>query len=110
MRALPDRGRSVQRMTAYSQLTRRGQVLWSDSKLRELVARNASATCSGWAVAGGSLDEPNGAAQPALLEGINYVADTLLFAGIVLLAAAIMPGGLSQTAASELPAPTGRAQ
>ncbi len=31
------------------------------------------------------------AAQPALLEGINYTADTLLFAGIVLLAAAIMP-------------------
>jgi uncharacterized membrane protein len=31
------------------------------------------------------------AAQPALLEGINYVADTLLFAGTVLLAAAIMP-------------------
>lgn len=32
------------------------------------------------------------AAQPALLEGINFVADTLLFAGAVLLAAAIMPG------------------
>jgi uncharacterized membrane protein len=31
------------------------------------------------------------ASQPALLEGINYVADTLLFAGTVLLAAAIMP-------------------
>jgi len=29
---------------------------------------------------------------PVLLEGINYVADTLLFAGTVLLAAAIMPG------------------
>ena len=50
--------------------------------------------------------------QPALLEGINYVADTLLFAGIVLLAAAIMPGGVSQTAVSrdEVPAPTSRAQ
>ena len=35
------------------------------------------------------------AAQPALLEGINYVADTLLFAGTVLLAAAIMPGGVA---------------
>ena len=35
------------------------------------------------------------AAQPSLLEGINYVADTLLFAGTVLLAAAIMPGGAS---------------
>ena len=33
------------------------------------------------------------AAQPGLLEGINYVADTLLFAGTVLLAAAIMPAG-----------------
>jgi len=32
------------------------------------------------------------AAQPALLEGINYVADTLLFAGTVLLAAAIGSG------------------
>jgi uncharacterized membrane protein len=52
------------------------------------------------------------AAQPALLEGINYVADTLLFAGIVLLAAAIMPGGVSQPAVSrdEFPAPAGRAQ
>ena len=40
------------------------------------------------------------AAQPGLLEGINYVADTLLFAGIVLLAAAIMPGGVAQTAVS----------
>jgi uncharacterized membrane protein len=38
------------------------------------------------------------AAQPALLEGINYVADTLLFAGMVLLAAAIMPGGVPLTA------------
>jgi uncharacterized membrane protein len=35
------------------------------------------------------------AAQPALLEGINYVADTLLFAGAVLLAAAIMPARAS---------------
>lgn len=34
-------------------------------------------------------------AEPALLEGINYVADTLLFAGVVLLAADIMPGGVS---------------
>ena len=52
------------------------------------------------------------AAQPALLEGINYVADTLLFAGIVLLAAAIMPGGVSQPAVSrdEVPAPPSRAQ
>jgi hypothetical protein len=52
------------------------------------------------------------AAQPALLEGINYVADTLLFAGMVLLAAAIMPGGVSPTAVSrvEVPAPTSRAQ
>jgi uncharacterized membrane protein len=47
------------------------------------------------------------APQPALLEGINYVADTLLFAGIVLLAAAIMPGGVSR---DEVPAPTSRAQ
>jgi len=38
------------------------------------------------------------AAQPALLDGINYVADTLLFAGMVLLAAAIMPGGVPLTA------------
>jgi uncharacterized membrane protein len=43
------------------------------------------------------------AAQPELLEGINYVADTLLFAGIVLLAAAIMRR-------DEVPAPTSRAQ
>jgi uncharacterized membrane protein len=52
------------------------------------------------------------AAQPALLEGINYVADTLLFAGIVLLAAAIMPGGASQPGVSrdEERAPTSRAQ
>ncbi len=52
------------------------------------------------------------AAQPALLEGINYVADTLLFAGIVLLAAAIMPGGASQTAVSrdEVPAPASHAR
>jgi uncharacterized membrane protein len=52
------------------------------------------------------------AAQPALLEGINYVADTLLFAGMVLLAAAIMPGGVSHTAVSrvEVPAPTSCAQ
>jgi uncharacterized membrane protein len=40
------------------------------------------------------------AAEPALLEGINYVADTLLFGGTVLLAAAIMPGGAPQTAVS----------
>ena len=33
------------------------------------------------------------AAQPALLEGINYVGDTLLFGGTVLLAAGIMPDG-----------------
>jgi len=33
------------------------------------------------------------AAEPALLEGINYVGDTLLFGGAVLLAAAIMPEG-----------------
>jgi uncharacterized membrane protein len=32
-----------------------------------------------------------GGTPPALLEGINYVADTLLFAGTVLLAAGIMP-------------------
>jgi uncharacterized membrane protein len=38
------------------------------------------------------------AAQPALLEGINYVGDTLLFAGTVLLAAAIMPGGAPRSA------------
>jgi hypothetical protein len=30
------------------------------------------------------------AAKPALLEGINYVGDTLLFAGGVLLAAGIL--------------------
>jgi uncharacterized membrane protein len=36
------------------------------------------------------------ASQPALLEGINYVADTLLFAGVVLLAAAILRNGASQ--------------
>ncbi|MGA3213006.1 MAG: hypothetical protein ABSD20_17005 [Terriglobales bacterium] len=40
------------------------------------------------------------AAQPALLEGMNYVADTLLFAGTVLLAATIMPGGVSRPAVS----------
>jgi len=51
-------------------------------------------------------------AQPALLEGINYVADTLLFAGIVLQAAAIIPGGASQAVVSrdEVPAPPSRAQ
>jgi uncharacterized membrane protein len=42
------------------------------------------------------------AAEPGLLEGINYVADTMLFGGVVLLAAAIMPGGA-------VPAPAGRA-
>lgn len=52
------------------------------------------------------------AAEPALLEGINYVADTLLFAGTVLLAAAIMPGGVSQPAVSrdEVTAAAGRAR
>jgi len=52
------------------------------------------------------------APRPALLEGINYVADTLLFAGIVLLAAAIMPGRVPQPAVSraEAPAPTSRPQ
>ena len=52
------------------------------------------------------------AAQPALLEGINYVGDTLLFAGVVLLAAAIMPGGVSQAAVArdEVPAPPSHAQ
>jgi hypothetical protein len=30
------------------------------------------------------------AAQPAMIEGINYVADTLLFAGTVLLVAGAM--------------------
>jgi uncharacterized membrane protein len=52
------------------------------------------------------------AAQPALLEGINYVADTLLFAGTVLLAAAIMPDGASRPALShdEVPAPASRPQ
>ena len=50
--------------------------------------------------------------ETARLEGINYVADTLLFAGIVLLAAAIMPGGASQPGVSrdEVPAPPSRAQ
>jgi uncharacterized membrane protein YphA (DoxX/SURF4 family) len=42
------------------------------------------------------------AAQPALLEGINYVADTLLFAGAVLLAAAIMPGVCQPTSSFPL--------
>ncbi|MGO4880369.1 MAG: hypothetical protein ACLP59_06045 [Bryobacteraceae bacterium] len=51
------------------------------------------------------------AAEPALLEGINYVADTLLFAGVVLLAATIMPDGVSRPAMSRVavPAPAGRA-
>ena len=36
------------------------------------------------------------AARPALMEGVNYVFDTMLFAGTVLLAAAI-PGGKKKT-------------
>jgi len=40
------------------------------------------------------------APQAGLLEGINYVGDTLLFGGVVLLGAAIMPGQASASAST----------
>src|ERR1017187_9544393 len=79
-------------MTVYGQLTRRGQAPYGAIEVQGAFARNASATCSGWAVAGVSLPLPSGHRHAgANSEANNMHRLRILLGGLLLGTALIAP-------------------